>query len=274
MVARMGESMDDAGKGTDLFAGTALDVALQRRRAYAGVFDAASRRVLAATGLAAGMRCLEVDAGEGDGELAAWLSERVAAGGSVVVPAAPGGTSGSAGGARLTAAMAAPQRESFDLIHARAALIHTPRFNEALAALLAMLRPGGWLVLEEPDFSAARAFTGSFDQRHAFTGVNRAREALCRAARTDFGFGARLPGLLQAAGLHELALENDAPMVHGGTPHAALLAAEVVSRADDYRGTGLVQAQELDHYLSFAADPACWAIPHATIRAAGRKPAR
>jgi len=267
--------MDDAGKGTDLFAGTALDTALERRRAYGRVFDPASRRLLATTGLSGGLRCLEVDAGEGDGQLAAWLAGRVGPTGSVLAlasappPAVNAGVQVQSGAPRIAAL--AP--ESFDLGHGRAALSEVAQFTEALAALLRALRPGGWLVLEEPDFSAARAFTGSFDQRHGFTTVNRAREAMSRAARRDFAFGARLPGLLQARGLEALELEHDAPLVRGGTPHAALLAAEVVSRAEEYRGAGL-SAEDLDHYLSFAADPACWAVPHATIRAVGRKPAR
>lgn len=264
--------MDDTGKATNLFAGTALDGALERRRSYAAVFDPASRRILAATGLTDGMRCLEVDSGQGAGELAAWLAERVGVGNVLTLASVASSAPSAAAAAPPGLATLAPA--SFDLIHGRAALLHVPQFTEALAALLRALRPGGWLVLEEPDFSAARAFTGSFDQRHGFTSVNRAREALFRAGRMDFGFGTRLPGLFQARGLEALELENDAPLVRGGTPHAALIAAEVVNRADDYRATGLVSTQELDHYLSFAADPACWAIPHATIRAAGRKPAR
>ena len=168
---------------------------------------------------------------------------------------------------------AALDPEAFDLVHARGTLIHAPQFLDVLVALLRVLRPGGWLVVEEPDFSAARALTGSFDQRQGFVNVNRGREALFRADRTDFGFGARLPGLMQGRGLQALAIENDAPIVRGGSPHAALLAADVAGRADAYRGTGLVSPQDLDDYLSFAADPACWAIPHAVIRAAGRKPA-
>jgi len=267
--------MNEAAPGADLFAGTSLDGPLERRRAYARVYDPPSQRFLSATDLAPGWRCLEVDAGAGAGELGAWLAERVAPEGSVLVlasePGAPAPNVETRSASVLTAGLAA---ESFELIHERAALIHLPQFVEVLAALLRALRPGGWLVLEEPDFSAARAFTGSFGQRQGFTNVNRAREALYRADRTDFGFGARLPGLLQARGLEVCAIENDAPIVRGGAAQIARVAAEVASRAEAYRGTGLVSPQDLDDYLSFAADPSCWAIPHATIRAAGRKPAR
>ena len=267
--------MDEVASGANLFAGTALDGPLERRRAYARVYDPPSQRFLSATELALGWRCLEVDAGAGAGELAVWLAERVSPAGHVLVLASePGATAPNVETRRASVLAAALEPDSFDLIHERAALIHAPQFVEVLAALLRALRPGGWLVLEEPDFSAARAFTGSFGQRQGFTNVNRAREALFRADRTDFGFGARLPGLLQARGLEVRATENDAPIVRGGAPQTARVAAEVASRAEAYRGTGLVSPQDLDDYLSFAADSSCWAIPHATVRAAGRKPAR
>jgi len=257
----------------NLFAGTALDTGLERRRAYARVFDPSSRRILEVTGLTAGWHCLHADAGEGAGELGAWLAAQVSPSGTVLSFASGPPAVAVPGVETRTEPLrgAALPADSFDLIHGRAALILTPNFNDLLAALLRALRPGGWLVLEEPDFSAARAFTGSFDQRQAFTNVNRAREALFRAQRRDFGFGARLPGLLQARGLDDLQLEHEAPMVRGGAPHAALLAADVVAHAQGYRDTGLLSAPDLDHYLSFAADPSCWAIPHATIRAAGRR---
>jgi len=238
--------MDEAREGTRLFAGTALDTALELRRAYARVFDPPSRRILAATAPISGWRCLTVDGGEGAGELSAWLADRVVPAGSVVALAStPPPVEVPGVETRLGALPgAALEPESFDLIHGRAALIRVPQFTDALAALLRALRPGGWLLLEEPDFSAARAFTGSFDQRHGFTNVNRAREALFRAERTDFGFGARLPGLLQARGLEALELENDAPLVRGGGSHAALVVGEVVRLRERLRWFDTLQISD------------------------------
>lgn len=48
---------------------------------------------------------------------------------------------------------------SFDLVHARYVLIHLADSGVALSRMLAGLKPGGWLVLEEPDFSSSRGVT-------------------------------------------------------------------------------------------------------------------
>jgi ubiquinone/menaquinone biosynthesis C-methylase UbiE len=44
--------------------------------------------------------------------------------------------------------------ESFDLAHAQFVFIHIVDWAAALAATIRCLKPGGWLVLEEPDFSS------------------------------------------------------------------------------------------------------------------------
>lgn len=44
--------------------------------------------------------------------------------------------------------------ESFDLVHARFVLGPLGRADEQLATFRRLVRPGGWLVLEEPDMSA------------------------------------------------------------------------------------------------------------------------
>src|SRR5262245_13841740 len=49
---------------------------------------------------------------------------------------------------------------SFDLAHARFVLIHMAEWRAALDATLRLLRPGGRLVIEEPDFSASRSLAG------------------------------------------------------------------------------------------------------------------
>src|ERR1039458_7122444 len=43
------------------------------------------------------------------------------------------------------------RRVTFDLVHARLVLVHVPQRAQALAAMVAALKPGGWLLLEEAD---------------------------------------------------------------------------------------------------------------------------
>jgi len=54
-------------------------------------------------------------------------------------------------------------------------LIHNPDAHLVLADMLNALKPGGWLVLEEPDFSAARVIVGD---KASYQSVNRVNQAI------------------------------------------------------------------------------------------------
>jgi SAM-dependent methyltransferase len=44
-----------------------------------------------------------------------------------------------------------PPTETFDLVHARLVLVHLKNRAGALRVMIAALRPGGWLVIEDAD---------------------------------------------------------------------------------------------------------------------------
>lgn len=105
-------------------------------------------------GVGAGWQCLEV--GAGAGSVARMLCERVGPEGRVVaVDLEPA----------LLADVSAPNLEvrrldvvvdelpeaAFDLVHTRAVLVHIPQRDELIPRLVRTLRPGGVLLLEEPD---------------------------------------------------------------------------------------------------------------------------
>jgi len=262
------------GDSSYVFDGTAHAAELERLRTLERIFDPGTHRLLGAMGATTGARCLEV--GAGAGSIATWLADTVGPTGHVLAVDVSARFLGTAARANLQVRegdirTTRLEPASFDVVHARFVLIHLPQAMDALGAMLACLKPGGALVLEEPDFSSARAFTGSFEQRRGFGNVNRAIEAMFRQGRMDHGFGARLPGLVQARGLTDLVVENDAPIVRGGAPHATMMAMSTAQLREKYLATGLVSEEDLAGYASFAADPSCWATYHATIRAAGRK---
>ena len=106
-------------------------------------------------GIGHGASCLEV--GGGRGSITNWLADLVGAEGSVTATDLQ---------TEFLDAIDAPNVEvlshdvrtdgfpeqSFDLVHTRAVLMHVPDDLEMLRRMVSWLRPGGWLLLEEPDF--------------------------------------------------------------------------------------------------------------------------
>lgn len=236
--------------------------------------DPASRRRLAATGLTAGWRCLEV--GPGAGSLMTWMGQIVGPSGHVTAldltikflgERQPSQIEIRQGDIRT--AVLAPA--SFDLVHARFVLIHLPEYELALDRMLAALKPGGWIVLEEPDFSASRGIAGSPAHLAAMDHVHQAIHRMYDNRGMDDAVGLKLLPLLQARGLADLSMEHEAPVSAGGSSLAAIMALSAVQLRDKYLATGAVTEEDLQLYGDFAADPHSRATYYATVAVAGQK---
>jgi hypothetical protein len=158
------------------------------------------------------------------------------------------------------------------VVHTRYVLIHNADSGGVLDALLSCLKPGGWLLLEEPDFGQAQAFLGPETLTEAFERVTRAVLATFKERGMDPCFGARLPTLLEARALEVVVLERDSHVDRGTSGLAAMMRSSTLQLADKYIATGLVSAADIDGYAHFASDPACWGMYYATFRALCRKP--
>ena len=259
-----------------IFDDTQHDVEFARLRALEDIYDPATRRCLLATGLRVGWRCLEV--GAGAGSIANWLSETVGPAGHVLAVDVNTRFLSVASAENLEVRetdirTASVEPASIDLAHARFVLIHVPHWAEALAAVIAAVKPGGWVALEEPDFSSSRSQGGPSELRRAFDNVHEAVRATFEQRGMDYAFGARLPQLLQESALERIVVDRDAASVAGGSPLARMMATSTALLADKYIATGLATAEDIEQYGRFAADPTCWATYYGTIRVAGRKPA-
>ena len=107
-------------------------------------------------------------------------------------------------------------QQSFDVVHARYVLIHLADYEVALTKMLDCLKPGGWLVLEEPDFSASRGIVGEEEDLASVHKVNQAIAKMYATLRMDHALGLKLPALLQRRGQQDLIVENDARSVRAG----------------------------------------------------------
>jgi SAM-dependent methyltransferase len=188
------------------------------------LLDPFSQRLLATLGIQHGWRCLEV--GAGHGSVARWLAEQVGPQGRVVATDI---------NPRFLIEIELPNVEvrqhdictdplepsTYDLAHCRAVLMHLPEPHLAVRRMVAAVRRGGWLLVEDADFSSLRAVEAEHPLAEAF---NRKTREICErvvhASAANLYFGCRVRGLLEEAGLAEIGNEGRTLIARGGEPEA------------------------------------------------------
>jgi len=247
---------------------------LHRLRLLESVFDENSHKCLLSTGSLEGRSCLEV--GAGAGSIAAWMSSQVGPEGEVVAVDS---------NSRFLRDLApnvhviegditrAPVPSGhFDLAHARYVLIHNEDARPLLSAMLRALKPGGYLVLEEPDFSAAVPLIGPFELNDAFEKVRHAMQAMFSIRGMNYAFGRTLPALVQEFPVDLVDVEYDCPAEPGASRLAEIMRLPTLSLESKYVATGYATATDIARYAEFAASPDCWGVYYATVRVLARKP--
>jgi len=254
----------------------------QRRLAAAEeLFDSGTFRHLDTIGLAAGMRCLEL--GGGGGSVARFMAERVGSAGRVLVTDLDLGTLAGCDQSNVEARVhdirTDPLDDSyFDIIHARLLLEHLPSRLAVLDKLIAALRPGGWMLVEDLDFSGWLYLPGErvLCEPKRLYGPYRAMlvgSALIGATSGwDAEFGRDLPLHFVNAGLDRVDGEMRSPLIIGGSSQADFLTLSFREVGPVLVDGGHISQHELDD-LSFAlAVPGAMAAPLTMVSAWGRRP--
>jgi ubiquinone/menaquinone biosynthesis C-methylase UbiE len=251
--------------------------ARQRLRLLEALEDPGTILQLEATGVAPGWRCLEV--GAGGGSIAAWLCRQTGPGGTVVAVDLD---------ARFLRDLDPPNLEirehdvvekpleerSFDLVHARSVLMHIRRREEALALLARAVRPGGWLVVEEPDAATDEPDPSSpAAGRKIYRRVIRAVYAFVQEHEVDPYFGAELGARLHSLGFELVEEQTRQHLFRGASePRSAHMPALRELR-DPIVSRGVVSAREYDDFLGLEEDPTFRWREAALISVRGRRPA-
>jgi len=231
--------------------------------------DPATTRRLSSLGLISGWRCLEL--GAGAGSIACWLAARVAPSGQVVATDIDprflqNTTRPNLEVRRHDIRTDALECDAYDLVHCRNLLVHLPDPEQIARRMVAALRPGGWLVAEEPDFTAM--VTVSRDHSAADDFDSFLRRAYVRAWSR---FAKSLPVLVDKLGLTDCGHEVAGSVVRGGEPRARLYAETLRRSRSAYLADGILTSEGYERLDRALHDPAFAYLAHLSVAVWGRR---
>ena len=253
-----------------VFDNAATSPARQRMASLETLYDPVTRANLDATGAGPGWKCLE--AGAGGGSIARWL-----AGQGCTVLATDLDPSlcdpGPGVEVRRHDLTRDPLPEArFDLIHARLLLCHLPQREQVLKRLVAALRPGGWLAVEDFDNLLTPPALANSPAEQLITAYSRALIAVFTNAGADPGWARHLPRLFSALGLTRIHTAGHLVFSPGGSPGAVLQRVNAEQTRDRLTATGLISDAEVTRLCQVLTDPAVSFLQPVMIYARGQVP--
>jgi SAM-dependent methyltransferase len=165
------------------------------------------------------------------------------------------------------------ERQSFDLVHERLVLPHVPDRERFVAEMLALLRPGGTIVLEDIDWASWVCHP-----RHpSWEALKETFLAALRSSGGDSFVGRRHPELLRAAGARDIQTRIDVGFLSLGDLRRTELVSLIGSMRSRVLGLGLMSDTDLDAHrdalLGHLANPSTTVIDKLFVQSWGRKSA-
>jgi SAM-dependent methyltransferase len=241
----------------------------QRLDLMSKILDPWTTGYLRALGVGAGWHCLEV--GSGNGSVAEWLCAAVGSAGSVTAVDINPVLLGLIPAQNLTVRqldMRTEQLEdnSYDLVSCRAFLHqiveHAPAVLQKMAAAV---KPGGWLLVQEPDFHLA-----STTQPEAWATTWQALINWGRDNGVDWLIGRELPGMLSRLGWGWPQAKTDVQNIRGRDRGALYFQLFFNDVRDRVVTSGWLDAATLDTSFTLLDDPdywtQCWMMTAAWLR--------
>lgn len=257
-----------------VFASAEQQAEFARLKLIEDAFDAQTQQIIQSSGIVSGWKCLEL--GPGAGSILAWLGDLVGNCGQVV---------GVDKNIAFIEPISAPQitkvagdildveleNNTFDLIHARYVLIHISESVNVIKKLVKLLKPGGLLVLEEPDFTAAQVINNISTNEQAQQRVNAAISQMFININLDPAFGLKLPLLLQQNNIHIERVLDDRHLCCGNSKVAKVMGNSAVTLQNNYVQTQKASVQDVEAYINNSIDNNFWTVYYSTISIVGRK---
>ena len=229
----------------------------QRLDLMSKILDPWTRRYLTELGVGEGWRCLEL--GGGNGSNAEWLAATVGPTGSVtandinpvlleLIPAQNVTVQ------QMDVRTGDLPANSYDLVTCRALLHQISAYAPAvLARMASAVKPGGWLLVQEPDFHLV--FT---TEPEVWASAWKGLIEWGQSNGVDWLIGRKLPGMVSELGLGHPQAETDVQNIRGrdrGALYFQMFMAEVRDRVI---ASGRLDAATLDAASALLDDPNYW----------------
>lgn len=133
-------------------------------------------------------------------------------------------------------------RGTFDLAHARLLLVNTAQPQQVVDEMAALVRPGGVVALQEVDW-----ISWACEPPHP--AWDRLRDAIAKARRDaglDVNIGRRLPAMLARAGMVDIHVSTEVPLLRRGDPQHTLMLTFAALHRDRVVAGGHLAADEID----------------------------
>jgi SAM-dependent methyltransferase len=237
--------------------------------------DPITLRRLQSLGVREGWRCLEI--GAGHGSVARWLAKQVGPTGQVVATDL---------NPLFLRELAEPnivvrqhdilsdelEDAHYDLVHCRFLLMHLSQPQRAAERMAKAVRRGGWLCLEESDYTAARAADPSHPLAMHFTTKMRvAFDALQTGGTMDPYFGCGMRGLMEGLGFVEVGHEGVTWINRGGEIGARFLQMGFALGRQTWIATGVLTEKDYAALERSYQDPSFTFVDQTLFGAWGRR---
>jgi SAM-dependent methyltransferase len=234
-----------------IFDNAVESLSAQRLDSIAMLYDERTISFLERIGVRAGWHCLEV--GSGHGSIASWLASLVGDDGSVLATDIDPRFLASVRRRNVEVrrhdiSLDPLPPERFDLIHARLVLIHVPNPWHAVERLIAALKPGGWLLIEDFDPSLVRRdlSCASANDAALCNKVFTTMRVLMTERGLDVDFARNLYPRLIAMDLAEVAMEGHLAVRPGGSIGARLDQANLAQIGEEAIARKLLTRAEVE----------------------------
>lgn len=256
----------EIGSYADGVLGHGMATEQRRLQLMQEILDPTSQRLLTNVGLAPDWTVLE--AGAGDGSIARWLAAQCPDGRVVATDV----DVSYLGDTPVEVLRHDVVRDdfppaTFDLIHARYLLVNLPQRDAVIPRLIEWLKPGGWLVLEDPDTTSG--------DLSGYPAMAKAMRALTEMARRSHGaephWSRALPRAVAAAGLTDLGMALSPHNVGNGGTATRFWRVFLLQVRPAVLRQGLLTEAEFADALALFDDPGFADVVCTSISVWGRK---